>query len=78
MKKLIEHLEAMSLTHGATLKHPSTFHPMAIEHNAQSDFSRGVLATIYEIYDLASQTPDGRQAICDLGFQPLPQNVEGE
>ena len=78
MKTLIERLSVLALWHGATLQHPSTFHPMAIEHNAQSDFSRGVLATIYEIYDLASQTPDGRQAICDLGFQPLPQNVEGE
>lgn len=78
-RQLLLHMEAMANQHGATLKHASTLRPMSIEHNAkQGDFSRGVLATLAEFHALASQCPDGRQALLDLGFEPVLEHVEGE
>lgn len=79
MRKLLEHLQALSLQHGASLTHPSTLLAMSIESRAKhGDFSRGVLATVAEVYRVVSETPDGRQAIQDLGFEPFLQGVEGE
>lgn len=78
MRKLIEHLEALATMHGATLKCAASLRPMMIERSAKNDFSRGVLSTVVEVYFLAGNTPDGRQAIADLAFQPLFQNIEGE
>jgi hypothetical protein len=79
MRQLLEHLQAIALRHGASLTHSQTLHPMSIESNAKSgDFSRGVLATVVEVYWLAGQAAEGRQAILDLGFQPLFERVEGE
>lgn len=78
MRKLIEHLEAVARLHGATLKCSASLRPLMIEHVAKNDFSRGVLSTVVEVYRLASQTLDGRQAIGDLGFEPLFQDVECE
>lgn len=38
----------------------------------------GFLAAAMELRDLLAQSPDGRQALRDLGFEPLLQDVEGE
>ena len=40
--------------------------------------SAGFLAAAVELRDLLAQSPQGRQALRDLGFEPVPQNVEGE
>lgn len=78
MRKILEHMEAMANQHGASLKYPSTLRAMSIEASAKNDFSRGVLATLAEVSVLASQCPEARQSILDLGFQPVLENVEGE
>lgn len=38
----------------------------------------GFLAAAMELRDLLAQSTDGRQALRDLGFEPLLQDVEGE
>ena len=38
----------------------------------------GFLAAAMELRDLLAQSTDGRQALRDLGFEPLLQDVKGE
>ena len=38
----------------------------------------GLLAAALEMRSALLQTADGREALGYLGFQPLPENVEGE
>lgn len=38
----------------------------------------GALLAGMELRDLLAQTPDGRKALRDLGFQPVLEHVEGE
>lgn len=79
MQKLLKHLQATALMHGSTLTHSSTLRPMHIDlHAKRGEYSRGALATVVEVYSLIGQTPEGRQAMRDLGFQPLFERVEGE
>jgi len=40
--------------------------------------SAGFLAAAVELRDLLAQSPQGRQALRDLGFEPVLQDVEGE
>lgn len=35
-------------------------------------------AAACDLYDALSASPDGRQALSDLGFKPLPENREGK
>lgn len=79
MRVLLERLQAIALLHGAHLQHPSSLRALSIERNARKgDFSRGVLAAVAEVYLVACQSPEGRQAVRDLGFQPILEKVEGE
>lgn len=79
MRALLKHLQAVALHHGSTLTCRATLRPMNIDLFAKhGDYSRGVLATVVEVYSLVGQTPEGWQAIRDLGFQPLFERVEGE
>lgn len=38
----------------------------------------GLLAAAVELRELLAQSPQGRQALRDLGFEPVPKNIEGE
>ena len=38
----------------------------------------GLLAAAMDLRDLLAQSPSGRKALSDFGFEPLLQNVEGE
>ena len=76
MRKLMKGLDRLAQWHGGTLRCFASLRPMTIEYNAKNDFSRGVLATIAEVVVLASQIPEGRQALRDLGFQPVPEGFE--
>ena len=78
MHELMKTLQGLAINHGASLTCAASFRPMSIEMSAKSEFSRGVLASIAEVYVLAAQTSEGRQAILDLGFEPFFQHVEGE
>lgn len=57
---------------------------VAFPHGA-ADVSReegsaraGLLAAAMELRDLLAQSPQGRQALRDLGFEPVFHDVEGE
>lgn len=76
--KILEHMQAIAMMHNATLTRPDTLRPMMIEGRAKGDFSRGVLATVAEVHWLACQSAEGRQALIDLGFEPVAQHVEGK
>lgn len=79
MHCLVKHLQAIVRQHGSTLTCPATLRPMHIDLFAKhGDYSRGALATVAEVYWLIGQTAEGRQAIRDLGFQPLFERVDGE
>lgn len=79
MRRLLEHLQTTALLHGSTLTHSATLRPMHIDcHAKRGDYSRGVLAMVVEIYWRIGQTAEGRQAILDLGFQPVSQRVGRE
>lgn len=38
----------------------------------------GMLLAALELRDLLAQSPDGRQALRDLGFEPILQHIEGK
>lgn len=38
----------------------------------------GLLAAAMELRDLLAQSSQGRQALRDLGFEPVPKHVEGK
>ena len=40
--------------------------------------SGGLLAAAIELRNHLAKSSDGRKALRDLGFEPVPQNVEGE
>lgn len=44
----------------------------------ESQEQRVLLAAACDVVDLLAQSPDGRQALRDLGFEPVLQNIEGE
>lgn len=72
IRSLLEHLDRVAMHHGASLTVGGTLLPMSVELNAKhGDFSRGVLATIADLVALIGQTPEGRQALLDLGFEPI-------
>ena len=39
---------------------------------------QALLACAHDVYRLACQSPEGRQALRDLGLEPVLQHVEGE
>lgn len=54
---------------------PEHLLPMKVGLNGNSEYARGVLSMVLEVYYLASQTTEGRQAILDLGFEPFFEKV---
>lgn len=63
---------SMAGTHISFRNQPS--HVAVLEGTAKA----GLLAAAMDLRDLLAQSPDGRQALRDFGFEPLLQNVEGE
>lgn len=74
---LLRGLQDVALAAGASLKCSRTLLPLNISMNAKTEFAMGVLACVAAVFDLVCQSPEGRQAALDLGFQPLFQDVEG-
>lgn len=72
---LIKLLADIAKSQGTALD-PVLFMPISVRLNCKSEFSLGVMAALAEVYRLASQTPDGRQAILDFGLQPFFEYVE--
>jgi hypothetical protein len=56
------------------LGHPAASHVAALSGTPQA----GLLAAANDLRDLLAQTPHGRQALRNLGLQPVLQHVESE
>lgn len=74
----LESLQAIALKHGATLTCARTLEPLNIAASAKSEFHRGVLSCIANLYWSACEISEVRKAALDLGFQPIFQEIEGE
>lgn len=61
---------------GATLVKPESLFPASLEFNGVSEFKRGMAAVVLQVLFLTSKTSEGRQAILDLGFKPLLEDIE--
>ena len=73
---VINSIASIAANHGATLKTPESLLPLNVDRYAKSDFSRGVLTCVLHVLFALSQTAQGRQAILDLGYQPLFEDVK--
>ena len=60
---------------GHSGRHPTTASQIAALGGAAA---AGLLAAAVDLRDLVGQSPKGRQALRDLGFQPFLEHVEGE
>lgn len=69
-------LQQVAIRHCADLRRPTSLLPITVDINGASDFSRGALACVLHVLHSLSQSPEGRQAVLDLGFQPLFEQVE--
>lgn len=70
-------LQQTARSYGADLKKPQSLLPINMDLNAKTEFARGVLACAAYVYASLSDSTQGRQAIRNLGFEPLLQNIEG-
>lgn len=54
--------------------------PLHASHVAREEGTAkaGLMAAAIDLRDLLTQSPDGRQALRDFGFEPLLQDVERE
>ena len=73
---VLQMLERITHVCGCTLRRPESLFPANLEHNKVNEFSRGMAAAVLEIHFLISKTAEGRQAILDLGFKPLFEDIE--
>lgn len=76
LRLVVEALQQVAIRHHADLRRPTSLLPLNVEINCASDFSRGALACVVHVLHSLSQSPEGRQAILDLGLQPLFEKVE--
>lgn len=51
---------------------------VAVGSRESTEGERTLLAAACDLIDMLSATPEGRQALRDLGFDPLLQNPKGE
>lgn len=71
---LLQLLQDMALQQGVVLHRRAALLPLNLP---ASPFSAGVVSCIAHVVDLVRQTPEGRKALFDLGFEPVFQDVEG-
>ncbi|MFJ3316146.1 hypothetical protein ACIPLR_12360 [Herbaspirillum huttiense] len=75
-RQLVQTLGNIAGTCRATLVKPESLFPANLELNGASEFKRGMAAVVLQVLFLTSKTPQGRQAILDLGFKPLVDDTE--
>lgn len=75
-RQLVQTLGNIAGACGATLVKPESLFPANLEFNGASEFKRGMAAVVLQVLFLTSKTPQGRQAILDLGFKPLLEDIE--
>lgn len=73
---LLQLLQQIAMRSGGNLKTIRSMLPLNVALNAKTDFDKGVLACVAHVFDLVCQSPQGRQAVLDLGFQPFFQDIE--
>lgn len=72
--------QAWALAAGSTLKIRGRISPtmMAIRGSQRTAEQQALLAAACELFDLLRSTPEGRQALADLGLEPLPEQRKAE
>ncbi len=76
LKKLLETMQRVAVRHDADLHKAVSLLPLEVELHSPNEYRRGVLACLSYLYVLICDTPEGRQAVLDLGLQPLFKDVE--
>ena len=61
---------------GGGLKNSRGLLPFNVNLNTENEFNKGALAAVMHIYFVICQSDEGRQAIQNLGFEPLFENIE--
>lgn len=51
---------------------------LAVGQKGSTEGERALLAAACDLIDTLAASPEGRQALRDLGFDPLLQNTKGE
>jgi hypothetical protein len=59
------------------LKDIRVLFPASLHLGGKDQFACGAAAVLLELYRLICQSPEGRKALADLGFQPFFEQVEG-
>lgn len=62
---------------GSSIKFPATAADVA-HKAAENGPQAGLLAAAIDLRALLAQSPQGRQALRDFGFEPVLEHVEGE
>lgn len=75
-RQLLRTLGGIAESCRATLVKPESLFPANLEFNGVSEFKHGMAAVVLQVFFLIGKTPEGRQAILDLGFKPLLDDVE--
>ena len=74
-ERMVDILSDIACDHGAGLSSRWLL-PATIQRCAASEFERGVLACVAEIYWLILRSPECREAIRNLGLEPVSEDVE--
>ena len=75
--RFLKLLNDIANAHGANLKHPATLWPLHIAKNGRTEFDRGVLSCVAEIYfQLSGWPPEAGKPVPDLGLEPIKQDSE--
>lgn len=72
--------QAWALAAGSTLKMRGRISPtmVAIRGGQRTAEQQALLAAACELFDLLSSAPEGRQALAELGLQPLSEQRKAE
>lgn len=82
LSDVIKHIDALlkeiaGTKYIAGLDFPMELNELCLRANGvDSEYERGAIGSLFMLYALICKTPDGRQAVSDLGFKPIFQDVE--
>ncbi|WP_316855708.1 hypothetical protein [Ralstonia mannitolilytica] len=73
LRDLIALLRRIALAQGVVLERRDALLPLNLPREG---YPAGVIACVAHVLDLVRQTPEGRKALLDLGFEPVLEDVE--
>ena len=76
LPNLVRLIANIARHNGASLLAYQSFMPLHVHKNVASEFSRGVVACVFQVLHELSKTPQGRHAILDLGYEPVFEDVK--